>query len=89
MKKTGFNSYVYDFSVDYDATDFDDIVHIHKYLIKRNNIVQIKIFGFVRNVFSVGLTILSSFKNSNSLSCISMNSQVCKTRPQVINVNGD
>ena len=25
MKKTGFNRYVYDFSVDYDATDVDDI----------------------------------------------------------------
>ena len=32
---------------------------------------------------------LSSFTNANSLSCISMNNQVCKTRPQVINVNGD
>ena len=32
MKKTGFNGYVYDFSVDYDATDIDDIQDIHKYL---------------------------------------------------------
>ena len=31
-KKTGFNGYVYDFSVDYDATDVDDIVDIHEYL---------------------------------------------------------
>ena len=36
MKKTGFNGYVYDFSVDYDGTDIDDI---HKYLMKKNNIV--------------------------------------------------
>ena len=35
MKKTGFNGYVYDFSVDYDATDVDDILDIHKYLIKK------------------------------------------------------
>ena len=35
MKKTGFNGYVYDFSVDYDATDVDDIVDIHKYLMKK------------------------------------------------------
>ena len=35
MKKTGFNSYVYDFSVDYDATDVDDILDIHKYLMKK------------------------------------------------------
>ena len=35
MKKTGFNGYVYDFSVDYDATDVDDIIYIHKYLKKK------------------------------------------------------
>ena len=45
-------------------------------------------FGFVKKVFFVGLTILSSFTNANSLSCISMNNQECKTRPQVVNVNG-
>ena len=39
MKKTGFNSYVYDFSVDYDVTDVDGILDIHKYLTKKNNIV--------------------------------------------------
>ena len=33
MKKTGFKGYVYDFIVDYDATDIDDIKDIHKYLI--------------------------------------------------------
>ena len=33
--KTGFNGYVYDFSVDYDATDIDDIKDIHKYLMKK------------------------------------------------------
>ena len=39
MKKTGFNGYVYDFSVDYDDVAVDDIKDIHKYLIKKNNIV--------------------------------------------------
>ena len=34
MKKTGFDGYVYDFSVDYDATDVDDTVDIHNYLMK-------------------------------------------------------
>ena len=34
MKRTGFNGYVYDFTVDYDATDVDDIKDIHKYLTK-------------------------------------------------------
>ena len=40
-------------------------------------------------MFFIGLTILSSLTNANSLSCISMNNQECKTRPQVVNVNGD
>ena len=48
-----------------------------------------KIFGFVKKVFFIGLTILSSFTNTNSSSCISMNNQECKTRPPVINVNED
>ena len=39
-KKTGFNGYVNDFSVDYDVTDVDDIVDIHKYLMKKNNSVN-------------------------------------------------
>ena len=38
MKKTGFNGYVYDFSVDYDAIAIDDIKDIHKYLMKNNNL---------------------------------------------------
>ena len=38
-KKTGFNGYIYDFSVDYNATDIDDIKDIHKYLMKKNNIM--------------------------------------------------
>ena len=40
MKKTGFNGYLYDFSVDYDATDVDDILVIYKYLMKKNNSVN-------------------------------------------------
>ena len=39
MKKTGFSGYVYDFSVDYDAIAVDDIKDIHKYLMKKSNIV--------------------------------------------------
>ena len=39
MKRTGVNGYVYDFSVDYDAIAVDDILDIHKYLMKKNDIV--------------------------------------------------
>ena len=30
IKKTGFNGYIYYFSVDYDAIDVDGIVDLHK-----------------------------------------------------------
>ena len=38
-KKTGFNGHIYDFSVDYNAIDVDNILDIHKYLMKKNGIV--------------------------------------------------
>ena len=37
-KKTVFNGYVYDFSVNYDAIDVDDILDIHKYLMKKKTV---------------------------------------------------
>ena len=51
-------------------------------------------FQFIKKAFFLGLTILSDFTNASSLnaislSCISMKNQSCKTRPQVVNVNGD
>ena len=39
MKKTGLNGYVYEFSVDYDAIAVNDILDIHKYLMKKNGII--------------------------------------------------
>ena len=38
-KRTGFNGYVYDFSVDYDAIAVDDMLDIHNSLMKKNDIV--------------------------------------------------
>ena len=48
----------------------------------------------LKKKFFIGLTILSSFTNASSLNaiplcCISMSKEDCKTRPQVINVNGN
>ena len=39
MKKTRFNGYIYDFSVDYDAVLDSDILEIHKYLMGKSKIV--------------------------------------------------
>ena len=36
MKKSQLNRYVYDFNVDYDFIAVDDILDIHKYLIKKH-----------------------------------------------------
>ena len=38
MKKTGFNGYIYDFSIDYDAVAVIDILDIQKYLKKKDYI---------------------------------------------------
>ena len=37
MKRTGFTGHVYDFSIDYNSTDVDNIKGIHKYLMKKRN----------------------------------------------------
>ena len=49
MKRTGFNRYIYDFSVDYDATDVDNIKNIHKYLMKRMELY--KTYRFIKKIF--------------------------------------
>ena len=53
-----------------------------------------KVFEFVKKGFFVGLTILSNFTNRSSLNgipltCISMNNQECKARPEIINFNSN
>ena len=39
MKKIGFTGYFYAFSADYNAITVDDIKDIHKYFMKKNEIV--------------------------------------------------
>ena len=45
-----------------------------------------KMFRFSKKCFFIGSLFLS---NLNSLSCISMSNQLCKARPEIINVNGN
>ena len=40
-------------------------------------------------MFFTGLTFLSTLTSVNLLSCISMNNQECKVRPQIVNVNNE
>ena len=46
-----------------------------------------KVFRFAKNIFFIGLTILSNFTNVSSLKCISMSNQPCKATPDIVNVN--
>ena len=48
-----------------------------------------KVIRFVKKVFFLGLTILSSFTNAILLSSISMINQECKPRPQIVYVNSN
>ena len=51
--------------------------------------ISIKIFVFIKKIFLTGLVFLSSLVSITLLSCISMNNQVCKVRPEIINVNSN
>ena len=50
---------------------------------------MVKRMDLLEGVFFTGLTFLSSLTSVNSLSCISINNQECKERPQIVNINGD
>ena len=92
MKKTGFNGYIYDFNVDYDGVAVDDIKDIQKYLMEKNNIawyVRIKMFGFIKKIFLIRPSFLSSVVSTTPLSCTSMINQACKVRPEIININSN
>ena len=46
-------------------------------------------FGIINKMFFAGLTILSSVNtlNATQLKCVSMTSQECRLRPEIVNVN--
>ena len=46
-----------------------------------------KIFSFVKKVFVLGLTVLSSI--TNALECVSMKNQECKVRPKIFDINSN
>ena len=46
-------------------------------------------FRFIKKCFLIGSLFLSSLVTTTSLSCISMNNQACKARPEIIDVNSN
>ena len=46
-------------------------------------------FVFIKKVFHIGSLFLSSLVGTTPLSCISMNNQACKVRPEIVNINSN
>ena len=46
-------------------------------------------FRFIKKCFFIGSLFLSNLVSATSLSCISMNNQACKARPEIVNVNSN
>ena len=46
-------------------------------------------FRFIKNCFFIESWFLSNIVRTTSLSCISMTNQVCKARPEIVNVNSN
>ena len=46
-------------------------------------------FRFIKKCFFIGSLFLSTLVSTTALSCISMNNQACKARPEIINVNSN
>ena len=44
-------------------------------------------FRLIKKCFFIGSLCLSSLVSTTPLSCISMNNQACKVRPEIVNVN--
>ena len=72
---------MYDFSIDYGSIAADDILDIHKYLMKKKWYL-IKMFGFVKQILISAIT----FFSCNALKCIQVNDQTCS---EIVNVNSD
>ena len=88
MKMTGFYGYFYDFSDDYDVIEYDDMLDIHKYLMRKNNIKRS--LDLLKNRFFTAMTFFSfNALNVILLKCISMNNQECKIRPKILNSNSN
>ena len=47
-----------------------------------------KVFSFVKKVFVLGLTVLSS-SITGALNCVSMNHKKCKVRPKIVDINSN
>ena len=88
MKNTGLKGYVYDFIVDYDTIAIDDILDIHKYVMKKMRLYKMLIF--VKEIFVSAMMFFScNLSNVNSLKFVSMSNKEYKIRPWKLNINSN
>ena len=82
IKKIELNEYVYDFSIDYDFIEVDDIlVFIEKTWFKI-------MFTFIKKMFFAAMTFVGcGALNAITLKCVSMSNQKCLVRPAIMNIN--
>ena len=78
-----------DYTVDYDSTDVNDVLHIHIHLKKK----QHKMFRFVKQVLIALLRFSGSLVTivnvSNFATFISLNNPPCMSRPFLIDLNSN
>ena len=55
---------------------------------KKNDIVWMKMFSFVKKVFVLGLAVLWS-SITGALNWVSMNNQECKVRPEIADIDSN
>ena len=88
MKKAGFNGHIFDFNVDYDAIAVEDILDIHNYLMKKNDIFGL--FGFIEKHFFTAMMFFGcNLSTVNPLNCNSINNQELKVKPEIVNANSE
>ena len=93
MEKTGLKEVLKVFSFDYNAIDTNNILDMHRYLMKETW----KRFGFIKKMFvgllsictigSFGKSLASNLKGP--IAYVSLNNQSCQTRPTLVNINSD
>ena len=83
MKKTGLKGVINFFWVDFNPIDTNDILDIHKYLMKRTwyNIM----FGLIKKIFIKFLTGLVN--ECNHTKYVPLSSQKCNIQPTITNLH--
>ena len=83
MKKSGLKGSVKIFSADFNPIDTNDILDIHRYLMKGNEYKLM--FGIMNKLFIVLLS--NIVDESNHTKCVSLINQKCMIQPTLINLH--